>query len=85
MIRSSFTVCVFLSIVRCFMVFDVNLALTGGGPFNSTELIALKVYNTAFTSMKFGVAQAEAVVLFLIVTVISVLQTYFSMKKEVKA
>ena len=35
--------------------------------------------------MKFGVAQAEAVVLFLIVTVISVLQTYFSMKKEVKA
>lgn len=85
MLQSSFTVCIFLSIVRCFMVFDVNISLTGGGPFNSTELIALKVYNTAFTSMKFGEAQAEAVVLFLIVTVISLLQAYLSMKKEVKA
>ncbi len=85
MIRSSFTVCIFLSIVRCFMAFDVNLSLTGGGPFNATELISLKVYNTAFTSMKFGVAQAEAVVLFLIVVVISLLQSWFSMKKEVQA
>ena len=67
------------------MAFDVNLSLTGGGPFNATELISLKVYNTAFTSMKFGVAQAEAVVLFLIVVVISLLQSWFSMKKEVQA
>lgn len=85
MIRSSFTVCIFLSITRCFMAFDVNLSLTGGGPFNATELISLKVYNTAFTSMKFGVAQAEAVVLFLVVVVVSLMQARMSMKKEVQA
>lgn len=84
MIRPSITICLFLAIVRSFMVFDVNLSLTDGGPFNSTEMIALRIYNTAFVSLKFGNAQAQAVVLFVIVAVISVLQAYFTQKKEVQ-
>ena len=84
MIRPSITICLFLAIVRSFMVFDVNLSLTDGGPFGSTEMIALRIYNTAFVSLKFGNAQAQAVILFVIVAFISVLQAYFTQKREVQ-
>lgn len=84
MIRSSITICLFLAIVRSFMVFEVNMSLTDGGPFNTTELIAYRIYNTAFVSLKFGNAQAQAVVLFVAVAVISVLQAYFTQKREVQ-
>ena len=84
MIRSSVTICLFLAIVRSFMVFDINLALTDGGPFGSTEMIALRIYNTAYVSLKFGNAQAQAVILFIIVAFISVLQAYFTQKREVQ-
>ncbi|MBQ7886912.1 MAG: sugar ABC transporter permease [Clostridia bacterium] len=84
MIASSITICLFLAIVRSFMVFEVNMSLTDGGPFNSTEMIAYRIYNTAFVSLKFGDAQAQAVVLFVIVALISVLQAYFTSKREVE-
>jgi raffinose/stachyose/melibiose transport system permease protein len=84
MIRSSITICLFLAIVRSFMVFEVNMSLTDGGPYNSTEMIAYRIYNTAFVSLKFGDAQAQAVVLFIIVAAISVLQAYFTSRKEVE-
>ncbi len=80
LIRNSITICVFLSIIRTFMSFDVNLSLTAGGPYKSTELIAYKIYQTAFTKMDFGVGQAQAIVLFGIVTVISLAQVYFTRK-----
>ena len=66
------------------MVFEINLSLTDGGPFNSTEMIALRIYNTAYVSLKFGNAQAQAVILFVIVAFISVLQAYFTQKREVQ-
>ena len=84
MIRSSITICLFLAIVRSFMVFEVNMSLTDGGPYNSTEMIAYRIYNTAFVSLKFGDAQAQAVVLFIIVAAVSVLQAYFTSRKEVE-
>ena len=84
MIRSSVTICLFLAIVRSFMVFEVNMSLTDGGPYNSTEMIAYRIYNTAFVSLKFGDAQAQAVVLFVIVALISVLQAYLTSRKEVE-
>jgi len=84
MIRSSITICLFLAIVRSFMVFEVNMSLTDGGPYNSTEMIAYRIYNQAFVSLKFGDAQAQAVVLFIIVALISVLQAYFTSRKEVE-
>lgn len=84
MIRSSVTICLFLAIVRSFMVFEVNMTLTDGGPFNTTEMIAFRIYNTAFVSLKFGNAQAQAVVLFVIVALISVCQAYFTSKREVQ-
>lgn len=79
-IRNTIAICVFLSIARTFMSFDMNLSLTAGGPYKSTELIAYKIYQTAFTSMEFGKGQAQAMVLFVIVAVISLLQVYFTRK-----
>ena len=80
MIRNTIAICVFLSIARTFMSFDMNLSLTAGGPYKSTELIAYKIYQTAFTSMEFGKGQAQAIVLFVIVAVISLLQVYYTRK-----
>lgn len=80
LIRNSITICVFLAISRTFMSFDMNLSLTAGGPYKSTELIAYKIYQTAFTSMEFGKGQAEAICLFVIVAIVSLLQVYFSRK-----
>lgn len=79
-IRNTIAICVFLSISRTFMSFDMNLSLTAGGPYKSTELIAYKIYQTAFTSMEFGKGQAQAIVLFVIVAAISLLQVYFTRK-----
>lgn len=81
----SFIVCIFLSLQRGFMVYDVNLALTKGGPFKSTEFVSMHVYEKAFLSRDYGVGQAEALVLFLIVAVITLIQVYFSKKLEVEA
>ncbi|QYR22303.1 sugar ABC transporter permease [Paenibacillus sp. sptzw28] len=81
----SFIVCIFLSLQRCFMVYDVNLSLTKGGPFKSTEFVSMHVYEKAFLSRDYGVGQAEALVLFLLVAAITLLQVYFSKKLEVEA
>lgn len=85
MIRSSVTICVFMAISRAFMSFDVNLTLTAGGPFKSTELLALKIYQTAFSNFDYGKGQAEALVLFVIVAIISIIQVTVSKKGEVQA
>lgn len=81
----SITICLFLTLSRAFMVYDVNLSLTGGAPYGTTEMAAMHVYEKAFTSRQFGVGQAEAVILFLIVACISGLQVFITKKKEVEA
>ncbi|NLJ30299.1 MAG: sugar ABC transporter permease [Clostridiales bacterium] len=82
---SSFIICIFLTLQRCFMVYDITLSLTKGGPYNSTVLIAMHVYQKAFLSHQYGVGQAEAFFLFLMVALISGLQVYFSKKLEVES
>ena len=82
LIRSSVTICTFMAISRAFMSFDVNLSLTSGGPYKSTELMAFKIYQTAFSNFKYGKGQAQALVLFVIVAVISLIQVSVSKKKE---
>lgn len=81
----SFVICLFLTLSRAFMVYDVNLTLTGGEPYGSTRLVAMHVYEKAFTARQYGVGQAEAVFLFLVVALISGLQVYLGKKKEVEA
>ncbi|MFD0694568.1 carbohydrate ABC transporter permease [Paenibacillus sp. GCM10027628] len=81
----SFIVCVFLSLQRGFMVYDLNISLTKGGPFKSTEMVSMHVYQKAFLSRDYGVGQAEALILFLLVAVITLIQVYYSKKMEVEA
>lgn len=81
----SFIICTFLTLQRSFMVYDVNLALTDGGPFKTTQLISMHVYEKAFLSQNFGVGQAEAIFLFLIVTVVTVTQLLLSKRGEAEA
>lgn len=81
----SFVICLFLSIQRCFMVYDVNLSLTGGGPYGTTILSAMHVYQKTFVSKEYGVGQAEALILFLVVAIISITQVSLGKRKEVEA
>ena len=84
LMMSSITICLFLTLSRAFMVYDVNLSLTAGAPYGTTEMAAMHVYEKAFTSRQFGIGQAEAFILFIIVACISGLQVYFTKKKEVE-
>ena len=81
----SFVICIFLTLSRAFMVYDINLTLTGGEPYGSTRLVAMHVYEKAFTARQYGIGQAEAVFLFFVVAIISGLQVYIGKKQEVEA
>ena len=81
----SFVICLFFTLSRAFMVYDVNLTLTGGEPYGTTKLVAMHVYVKAFTARNYGVGQAEALILFVIVALISGVQIYIGKKKEVEA
>lgn len=81
----SFIVTIFLSVQRGFMIYDVNYALTKGGPFESTVLGSMYVYNKAFIRFDYGVGQSEAFVLFFLVAAITLIQVGISKKKEVEA
>jgi raffinose/stachyose/melibiose transport system permease protein len=81
----SFIVTIFLSLQRGFMVYDVNYALTKGGPFGSTVMASMHVYDKAFQRFDYGVGQAEAFVLFFLVAGATILQVYLSKKLEVEA
>ena len=85
LMRSSFVQCIFLSITRCFVVYDVNLSLTKGEPFNSSVLAAMHVYNQAFTFKNYGLGQAEALILFLVCAIVGVTQVMVGKRGEVEA
>lgn len=85
LMRSSFVQCLFLSVTRCFVVYDVNLSLTNGEPYGSSELAAMHVYQTAFKHQQFGTGQAEALILFIICAIVGVTQVYVGKKGEVEA
>lgn len=85
MIMPSITICLFLTISWSFKVFDTNLSLTNGGPFKSTEMLALNIYTESFVNNNYGLGSAKAVVFFLVVAAITVTQVYLTKKREVEA
>jgi raffinose/stachyose/melibiose transport system permease protein len=78
------TICLFISISGTFKHFDIPYALTGGGPFNSTETIAINIYREAFQAYNLGYSSAKAVILLLIVCVLTFIQLKLSREKEVQ-
>lgn len=86
MIMHAITICAFLTLNGAFKVFDVVYALTAGGPGRSTQVMALNIYEEAFSNnFRYGYANAKAMILFFIVLVITLIQTRMLKKKEVEA
>ncbi len=94
-VMPSITMCMFLTMTNSFKLFDQNLALTGGMPVafnadgsmvNTTEMLALNIFNTFYTGANSrGTAQAKAVIFFILVAVLSLAQLKFTRDKEVQA
>ncbi len=78
----AFTISLFLTLRNGFMAYDVNLSLTGGGPFRTTELVSMHVYNEAFSYGHFGSGQAKAVIMFIFVALAALLQVGVSKRLE---
>lgn len=85
-VMPSITICLFLTITNSFKLFDQNLALTSGAPAGKTRMLALDIYETFYGRTGYeGVGQAKAVIFFLVVAIISLLQLYITGKKENEA
>ncbi|MBR4098884.1 MAG: sugar ABC transporter permease, partial [Clostridium sp.] len=92
-IMPTITICTFLTLTNSFKLFDQNLALTGGAPemmveggkIKMTELLALNIYSTYNINKNWhGVAQAKAVVFFILVAVLAIGQLSATRRKEVQ-
>ncbi len=92
-VMPSITICTFLTLTNSFKLFDQNLALTAGRPFiqnagetvKTTEMLALNIYSSFYASTtNRGVGQAKAVIFFILVASISILQLSANKKKEVQ-
>ncbi|MDD7147689.1 MAG: sugar ABC transporter permease [Lachnospiraceae bacterium] len=85
MVMPSITICMFLTLSNSFKLFDQNLALTAGAPMNKTRMLALNIYDTFYGKSSYeGVGQAKAVVFFLIVALIALVQLRATRSKEVQ-
>ena len=94
-VMPSITICMFLTLTNSFKLFDQNLALTAGQPYiinpdgssvHTTEMLALNIYNTFYGQNvnSRGVAQAKAVLFFILVASIGLLQLRATRNKEVQ-
>lgn len=88
MVMPSVTICTFLTLTNSFKLFDQNLSLTAGEPAKQSMMLAYNIYDTFYARSGpqwKGIGQAKAVVFFLFVVVISLLQLHFTRSKEVQA
>lgn len=74
---------VFITFLTCMRLYDMNLALTAGNPYRTSESITMNIFNTAFTSNEMAYGCAKAVIFVIVVVGISALQSYLTSKKEV--
>ena len=94
MVMPSITICTFLTLTNSFKLFDQNLALNNGQPYifqpdgsfiHSTEMLALNIYNSFYLNANSrGVGQAKAVLFFILVAAIGLIQLRYTRKKEVQ-
>ncbi|MCL1812119.1 MAG: sugar ABC transporter permease [Treponema sp.] len=92
LVAPAFTVSMFLTLINSFKQFDVNFALTAGGPSGmfmgralmTNEFLALNIYQTAFSFRQLAQGQAKAIIFFLVIAVISLIQVRFNKRKEIE-
>lgn len=85
LLMPTITINLFISIANAFKAFDIIYALTGGGPADTTQTIAMNIYDDAFGTFNMGYGCAKSMILFLIIAVISSIQLAFTRKKEVQS
>ncbi|MEZ2715457.1 carbohydrate ABC transporter permease [Niallia circulans] len=85
LVAPAVTICLFLTTASSFKIFDANLSLTNGGPFKSTEMLALNIYTEAFVNNRYGIGEAKALIFFIVVAAISILQVTITKRKEVES
>jgi raffinose/stachyose/melibiose transport system permease protein len=83
MIMPSITVCLFWTINHTYKMYDLNYSLTNGGPFRSTESVSINIFMEAFVNNRYGLGTAKAIIFFVAVALITVIQVYFTKKREV--
>ena len=87
-VMPSITICTFLSLTNGFKLYDQNLVLTGGAPVRrgvgQTEMLALNIANNFTTANQRGIAQAKAVLFFILVTAIALIQLRATRSREVQ-
>ncbi len=91
MMANAFTISIFLTLTTSFKQFDMNLTLTNGGPatrfldtpVKASQLLAMNIFSTA-TANRMAEAQAKAVILFVVLLVVSLIQVSVNKKKEVE-
>jgi raffinose/stachyose/melibiose transport system permease protein len=85
LILPAFTICIFLTISMAFKIFDINISLTNGGPFNSTQSVAINIYQEAFQYNRYGLGTAKSILFFLVVAIFTTVQVLATKKREVEA
>jgi raffinose/stachyose/melibiose transport system permease protein len=92
LVAPAFTVSMFLTLVNSFKQFDTNYSLNNGGPSGmfmdraimTNQFLALNIYQTAFSYRQLAQGQAKAVVFFIVLTVISLVQVRINKKREIE-
>jgi raffinose/stachyose/melibiose transport system permease protein len=86
MVMPAITICTFLTLTNSFKLFDQNFALTGGAPARQSQMLALDIYSTFYSRVgSEGMGQAKAVVFFVIVALIAVVQIRATHTKEIES
>lgn len=85
LMMQSFTICLFLTLSSAFKIYDLNLSLTNGGPYDSTKMAVMTIMDKAFSNHRYGEGQAEAMAFFIIMLIFSLIQLKVTSKKEVEA
>ena len=81
----SITICTFLTLTNGFKLFDQNLSLTAGEPMKQTEMLTLNIFNTFYGRVGYqGVGQAKAVLFFILVVALGLIQLKMTRSKEVQ-
>jgi raffinose/stachyose/melibiose transport system permease protein len=84
LIRPAITINLFLAIANGFKGFDLNYSLTGGGPFGTTQSLAYHIYTEGFGRNLFTYASAKAVIFFLILATVTIVQSAVLKRREVE-
>lgn len=84
LMAQAFTISLFLTMRNAFMAYDLNLALTGGNPYRTTELISLHVFREAFGYGNFAAGQSQAVLMFIVIAIAALTQVIVSKRMEVQ-